>query len=79
MPNEKSLHLTQVVEAISLVKNAEKDWPGGCANGILREVLTQTEKDLQEELFKIMSEKKGRKKPETTRKGTKKEPQTLNS
>ncbi len=58
MANERSSHLNEVVEAIALLKNVEKEWPGGYLNPVLKETLEKTERQLQEELFLIMSQKK---------------------
>ena len=58
MANERSSHLNEVVEAIALLKNVEKEWPGGYLNPVLKETLKKTERQLQEELFLIMSQKK---------------------
>ena len=58
MVHERSNHLGDVVDAISKIKNAEKDWPAGFINPLLREVILRTERELQEELFAIMSKKK---------------------
>jgi hypothetical protein len=68
MSREKSNRLHEIVEAISLLKNAESAWPAGWSHPLLKEVLQRTEKELQEDLFEIMSQKKrerssGKKKP----------------
>jgi hypothetical protein len=62
MPKERSNRLNEVIEAIALLKNVERDWPKAVANELLKEALHKIEKGLQEELFQIMSQKKtGRK------------------
>jgi hypothetical protein len=62
MPKEKSSHLNEVIEAIALLKNFERDWPGGARNRLLKEALERIQTGLQEDLFQIMSQKKtGRK------------------
>jgi hypothetical protein len=66
MAKDRSSHLNEVVEAIAFLKNAERDWPGH-ANSLLKEVLKRTQNDLQDELFMIMSEKRGRKRPEVSK------------
>ena len=77
MAKDRSSHLNEVVEAIALLKIVEKEWPQGFENPLLKETFQRKQIDLQEELFQIMSQKKGRKKPEPSRKsGVKKEIQS---
>jgi hypothetical protein len=62
MPKERSNHLDEIVEAISLLKNAESAWPEGFSNPLLKEVLQITERELKEKLFNIVNKKKDSKK-----------------
>jgi hypothetical protein len=61
MPRERSNQLSEIVEAISILKAAEKEWPRGVSNKLIKEALDRKEKELHEELFVLMTEKKGRK------------------
>ena len=54
----KSAYPITVVEAISLLKDAEKDWPGGFSNPLIKQRLLEAEHELHEELYEIMCEKK---------------------
>ena len=63
MPKEKSSRLNEVnevVEAISILKDAESAWPAGVSNRLVNEVLQRTIRELQEKLFNIMNKKKKR-------------------
>jgi hypothetical protein len=61
MGRERSDQLADVVDAISKIKDAENDWPAGFCNPLLREFLRKTLMNLQDQLFEIMNQKKGRK------------------
>jgi hypothetical protein len=61
MPRERSNRFNEVVEAISILKAAEKEWPRGVSNKLIKEAMESKEKELHEELFILMTQKKGRK------------------
>ena len=59
MPRERSNHLSEVVEAISILNAVETEWPRGAKNPLIREALDRKKQELHEALFLLMTTKKG--------------------
>ncbi len=60
MANERSSRLTDVVEAISILKSVEKEWPRGVSNHLIKEAWNRKEGELHEEIIYPHEPEKGK-------------------
>jgi hypothetical protein len=68
MTKKVPISMQQLIEAISLVKNAEHDWPKGMSNPFVRECVQKAEADLKELMYEVGVEMKGKKSAESSKK-----------
>lgn len=59
MARTKSPAVDQILEGITILKQAHQSWPEGVGHPLIAEVLRKAEDDLKEELYQAESGSKG--------------------